>query len=817
MEEDKEHTEKPTKRKKRKWLRRLIYLFLVISIFFDAFLYFFATPVLKDYLQGKIHKKTQGLYHIDFDKISIELGTRSIGLENFKLIPDTVVYNELLKKGEAKSAIYQISTSSIELWGTGFFKLFFKRHFKAKELLIKNPVVDLKKLPSKNGKINKNRDFIHEDLFPSIEKHFDQLELKYINLENGKFHLSLNKDSVRNTSHYGFISISLERFLLNKKEFEQKSRLFYADDIQIAIEDYKLKLGDGIHAMFADSLFISTKESLLKINTFGIKPDIELPQYLSLLKSNYYYITTPEIKFRNFNISQLYFNQDVEIQNIIVESPKIKLINKLVKKKTSSKKETKEIDFYKLLKNKLNSISISTLDLKQANFSLHYSSHTEEPSYQVKNFNLNLFDFFLDKDSKNDQARILYSKNIRLNVDEFKTNIKNNTHELSTGKIKLHTDTRSLHVDNILLRPIKNKKAKSQITNIKLNNLDIKGADFYRFYHKKVLSLNSLSSNSSTVNITLYKSKGKKQKKQKKVLSALMGKFIKSLYIKNIDLKKAKFKISSYLKDSLLNRFEGKVNLKLNQFHLANTSGIKNNKPFHSEKFKLELSNYSQYLNDQLHILKVNEVYLSNTDSLIRLSKLSIIPKIRLHKQLSRYNKSKLIELYVKNSSVKGVDISKAYENKELTVNNISITRPSLKLLNFVDINIKADSSFNQDQLEDISLADSLVTDSLVTDSLLQKNTVVALLSDYFGKINIKAFSLKNGAFSFIDVDSLDKRDLIMKGKLSVTAENFDYDYESDIESYGFANSEDFDLTLDNFYRKVSNNRYQLKIKKAKL
>ena len=93
---EKEQTEKSPERKRRKWPRRLIYFFLVISIIFDVFLFFFATPVLKDYMQQKVQKKTQGLYRIDFDRISIELGTRRISLENFKLIPDTVVYNKLL-------------------------------------------------------------------------------------------------------------------------------------------------------------------------------------------------------------------------------------------------------------------------------------------------------------------------------------------------------------------------------------------------------------------------------------------------------------------------------------------------------------------------------------------------------------------------------------------------------------------------------------------------------------------------------------------------------------------------------------------------
>ena len=811
MEDNNEHKEKPAKKKKRKWLRRLLFFLLTIFILFDVFLFFLATPVLKDYMQEKVLQKTQGLYRIDFDKISIELGTRRISLENFKLIPDTAVYNELLKAGVAKPAIYHISTSSVELRGTRFYKLFFKRHFKAKEFLIKNPLVILKKAPSKNEKTNKNRDFIHEDLFLSIKKHFDQIELKYIKLENGKFHLSLNKDGNKNTTHYGFISIELDHFLLNKKEFEQKSRLFYADNIQISVDDYQLKLGDGVHIMYADRLSISTKESLLKINSFGIKPAIELPQYLSRLKSNYYYISTPEIKFRNFNISDLYFDQDIEIQSIIVESPKIKLVNKLVKSKTSSKKESKEIDIYKLLKSKLKSITINTLDLNQAQFSFHYGSHLQKPSFEIDTFNVSLSSFYLDEYTKNDQSRILHSKNIRLNINNFFARLMDNTHILSTGKINLHTDTRSLSAENISLTPLNNKSPKSQLLNVKLSSLDIKGADFYTLYHNNTFTISKLTAGNSSTNIKLFKKDDKVKNKSNKVLGSLMGTFMTSLYVRSIQLNKANFKINSYLKDSLLNEIKGKINLNLQRFYVESSDSIKNNKLFNSERFKLELFNYSQFLKDHLHILKVEEVYMSNTDSLVRISKLSIKPKIKTHQELAGYNKSKLINFHIEGSEVNGIDIPEAYENKDLTIKTILITQPSLELRNYVDLQLIKDTS----SIIELNKGTSQI-DSLLTDSLVHKNTITSLLSDYFERIKIGNFSLWKSNFKFIDIDSLNQKDLVMSGNLSATVKGFDYDYQMNTESYGFANSENFNFELDNFYRKVSDKRYLLKIKKAK-
>ena len=801
MEEEKEHIEKPKQKKHRKPLRRTLYVLLTLMILFDVFLFFFATTVLKDYLQEKVYQKTHGLYSIDFDRISVELGSRRISLENFKLVPDTVVYNKLLERGEAKSAIYQISTSSIELWGTGFYKLFFKRHFKAKELLIKNPVVVLKKVPDK--KHNKKRDFIHEDLFPSIEPYLDKLELKRIKLKGGKFHLSLEEDSIRNTSHYGFVSVDLTEFYLDKKVYRQREKLFYSSNIQISVDDYRMKLADGIHVLTADSLYISTDESLLKINTFEIKPEIELPQYLDNLKSNYYYVSAPEIKLRNFNISNLYFNQDVEIQNVIVESPKVKLINKLVPEKSSGKKEAKEIDFYILIKNKLKSISISTMGFNHADFKLFYGTQ-KYPVYTIGDANLNLYGIILDEHSGADKLRILYSRNIRINIKQFTARIKNNTHLLSTGKINLYTDTRSLHVENIRVKPLKNSAYKAQLLHFYLNKIDLKGTNFYKFYHDKVLVASSLVSGSSNINVRLYKKNKKLEEKSAGVISGLLGGFVDKLSIRNIYFREAGFKISSYTKDSLLNRFEGDVDIQLNRFLFLNALKIEKEKLFFSDKFKITLSNYSQILKDHLHLLKVDELYLSNSDSIINLSNLSIKPKIKLHKELIAYKKSKLINLLVEKSVIKGIDIQKVYADKDLLTQSVTIEQPGFELLNFTDV----DNRITYKQLE---------IDSLGVDSVVRKNTVTELLAGYFRHISINKLAVNNGFFRFVDVDSLNRRELTMGGNASVWVEYFAYDNRDSTKVNGFANSKGFNFELDHFYQKLMDKRYRLNINRVNL
>ena len=811
MEEKKDNIEKPVIKKKKKWLYRTIYVSLSIFILFDIFLFFFATPVLKDYMQEKVLKSTKGLYHINFDKISIEMSTRRIALTNFKIIPDTAVYNKLLIEGKAKSALYQISTNSIELWGLGFYKLFFKHHFKAKEFLIKDPVVYLKKLPFKDKtNSNKNRDFIHEDLFPLIKDYLNILEFKKINIQNGKFNLNLNKDSVRNTTHYGFLTIKLDNFILNQKEFKSNTRLFYADDIRISIDDYRLKLSDGIHILFADSIVISTKESLLKIISSNIKPIIELPQYLSKLKNNYYYLNISEIKLRNFNMYNLYFNKDIEIQNIIIDSSEIKYISKLKSKKTSTKKELNEIDIYKLIKNKLNSIKIGTLEFKKTDFELYHNSHLNDASYKINNLDLRLYDFALDEYSKDDLSRILYSKNIRLDIDNFSGSLMKNSHSLTTGKIKLYTDTKNLSIENVRIHPIKNKVRKPQLINIRLNNVSIENANFYKLFHKKEFKIGTLKADNSSTIINIFKGKKETKNKKANIVSKLTSSFIKSLYINLINVKKARFQIKTYKTGNLINKQKGEINLNLTSFYIDNANSNKKSRVFHSDKFSIELLNYSQNLKDNIHLLKVDNLYMSSSDSILKLSLFSISPQADSINKLRKAHKLKLLNINIKHFTASGINLDKAFNNKQLIVKDISIIKPTYKVFNFIDI--KNDSILTEEPV-----SDSLKTDSLLISKTLRKTTIVAILSNYFKNIDIGRFSFNKGSFRLLNIDSLNKKETISRGDISASIKQFKYDSDIEIDNYGFANSENFQFELNNFYQKISDNKYQLKIKKLRL
>jgi len=813
IEPQKDEKEPLTKKKKRNWFKKSVIALIAFFIFFELFLYFLATPVLKTYIQKKVQEKTKGLYYIDFDKIRFELTRRQIILDGFMLSPDTAVYNQLVKTDNYQAAIYDISIKTIELQGTGFYQLLYKQKLEVKEVLIIQPNISLKKLPSEKHEKNKSRDFIHQDLYPNINKYLNTLQIDYINIEDGRFRLRLSKDSLSRTSHYGAISMKLYDFYLDAQTYSKKDKLFYSNDIQIKIDNYRIRLSDGVHNFFAEDIYISTKENILKAKSVSIRPAHDLRKFDETLKADYYYFYSPEISFHNFNIANLYFNKNIEIQNIIVDEPKIKLVDvqkkglkeaKTIQETEKEENKTeKNKDLYKLIKNSLNSVSIKTLDLRHAEFEFFHESHLNKPAYRIKDFNLSLLNFLLDAHSADDKSRILYSKNIRLNLKDFKAKIINKTHNLRAKSLSIHTDTKSLYIKDLNIHPVKNTGILKQKMDIDIKDVKLSGTDFYRLMKRRELIIKKMILGYSNINIRTQKTEH--QEKPENFIDKLTNAFLKSLKIYNIQLKNSDFNIVEYQQDSILGSYKGKINFDIRYLNFfSNRSELK--KMFSIYGFKISLSDYIQQFADQVHVLKAQNILISNTDSLIEMKQLEIYPKVRSYSLLKNYKQADIIDLNIEKTALTGIDIQKIFLQKDLLIDKIIVEHPVFKAVHFPTIEKEIDTSLVVEIQE-------TEQDTLFKDTVLIPETLNGYLSKYFKNLQIKKLNIKKAGFSFSDADSLDNQSIKASGRFSLNFTDFKYDYYVDTINFGKTETGDFVMNVDDLFTKTSSKNYLLKIK----
>ncbi len=810
MEESINHTEPAKKKRRKRWWLKTIYILAATFLIIDAFLFFLATPILKTYLQNKVYQRTEGLFSINFEKISIELSTRRLAIKGFELTSDTAVYNHLLEKGEVKAALYNISCNSIELWGANAYRFFSKGKLKAKELKLVDPVIELKKLPNKDSLKQESRDFVHEDLYPAVSKYINEVDIKQIMLENGKFYLNINKDSLTNTTHLGYVSVHLYDFLLNEQQFAKNDKLFYATDLQLFLTDYKVSLSDKIHFIKADSIEISTKSSKLIAKNVGMQPINESNEFLNSVNRNYFKIIAPKIKLRNFNIHELYFKNDIKIGKIDITSPVVKVVNKL--KATTHKKntfnETMEIDLSKLIEGKLHSVKIDTFRIDNGKLNFYYQSWLRFPTYKANHFALGLFNFDLSKNSENNLSKIFYSDSIQLKLDTFSARLPDNTHSLFAKSINIFSGRKMMEATGLLLKPSGRRKNKNSL-NISIPMLKIVGTDFQRLYHKRILNIAGLYLSPSNFKLKLW------QKKQfendsidkKNPLSQLTTNFVRQLYIRNLNLRKSNFNIELFNEDSVSYNYKGEALFELKRFLITNsTFAHKKNPLFYSDQFRLVLKSYEQDLKDGTHVLKAKSIEVSNMDSLIEVAGLKIMPKDD-DKKLNIVTNSRIYDIDLIQAYVRGVDINKAYSDSNLIAKSISLLRPNIDISN----NIQPKSNNKRHSKTLLKRKKALA----VNDST-NVGTLKSIIGSYFKRIDIGTFNIDNANVRIANVDSTGKNDLMMSGKLSARLNKFYFNPQAKLSDKQISYSDNISFRINNFFSRLFKNNYQLKFKQAR-
>ena len=779
----------------------------------DFLLFFVATPMLKTFLQDRVLTQTKGLFTLNFENISIELANRRVVLKNFEMIPDSGVYQKLLKEEKNVPALYKISCKSVTLWRLSAYNLFVKSRLKARELKLTDLVIELLQLPNSKSNDAENRDFVHEDLYPSISNYLSELIIDEINVVNGKFNLNLNKNKDKKTTHVGFINIKLYRFLLNRQEYEMRNRLFFADDLQLNIDEYRINLSDNLHYIYAQDLTISTKESKLTAKNSGIAP-LNLPQSKDEeFSNNYYKVQAPFIEIDHFNMFELYFNQDINVGKVYIKKPKFSIYNVLRKNKElrTGISKSKELDLSKLIAGKLNSIQVDTFSVDDGKLNFYVNKIGEKPTYFAKSMSLGLYRFQLNAFTSNDLKKILYADDIVLNVKGFSTTLPDKTHSLDVASIDLSTYDKNFRAEGINLHPIDSSTGPTRLKMV-VPYIEIMGTDFYKLYHQRIFNISNLELGNSDfeLNFNSRKNGGIENEQQKNILTLLTANYLNQLSISNFNLRQSKFKIHTRVNDSLEYNYQGEAAFSLSNLFVDEESlNNPKSKLFYSDQFKLKLDNYQQDLKDQVHQFYAKSVEVSTSDSLIEITGLNIRKKDTDFSLFKGKHTKWIYDFNLIQVSIQGIDINKAYNDSNLVAHSVSVFRPVIRIEN--NVNIAKTLNIDSDSIG-YGLNERIKPMKRVN---FRESTINDLLASYFSSIHLNVFNIETADFALFDVDSTETKSLTTSGIFSAILSEFKL-LPKDSINPGISYSENISFRVKDYFTKVLNKRYQIKIKEVK-
>ena len=419
------------------------------------------------------------LHKLTIENFSLSTQQKQASIQNLHLFPVSKENIEKRLKEYNRSELYEFTIPELSFTNALFQKAFFNKKFHADLLTIKKPVIYYENFALL--KPYKKADF--EDLYFLISNYLDDISLDKVDIPDGTIQLINHSRKGKTISLDNHFSLGLENMLINKEQFGRK-KLLFSEEVEFSVRNHLIRLSDNVHVIKAGTVGFSTKRNEAYLTNAKMYPEPNSNNFSSINWN--FQLSIPEIRIKGIDIEELYFDQKITADNVMISSPEIKLYQK---NKNTKQSEFKGIIFP--LPKEIETISIGQFNLNNASLKI-FSELGQQPYLIVQS------------DLVMESQNILITKNETTNLTEFKRGKytaglfqfrftpRDNNQQISIEELNFSTSERHIIARQLTIKPktLNNQQDQFEmrIPSISMNGFDIdKAYRNYQYFFESII------------------------------------------------------------------------------------------------------------------------------------------------------------------------------------------------------------------------------------------------------------------------------------------------------------------------------------------
>lgn len=311
-------------------------------------------------------KTSDSLYHIEYSDFDLNIRSGNATLSDFKMVPDTSVYNKLVALKKAPDKLFILSVKKLSIKNIGA-----REAYKNKILNIDNISIDKPDLTI----ISKRYDFNKtvkvgkpKTPYAMIKSVFKQLRIDSVALTN----ISLNyidKDKGGKQSSLKNVDIGVSDIFIDSLSGDDPQRFYYTKGIDITIRDYTIKTPDSLYQVSLKKLYFSTAEKKIVLDKVAFVPRYNHSDFYRKKGSggDIYNLKFKQIAINGIDLQSIFRDQFLYAETINIGNPDIGIYsdNSFKGKKTSKIGK----DPHQALQNAPLSMNLKRINIKNAKIS----------------------------------------------------------------------------------------------------------------------------------------------------------------------------------------------------------------------------------------------------------------------------------------------------------------------------------------------------------------------------------------------------------------------------------------------------------------
>ena len=262
-------------RKRRKW--PFILLAIIVIIAGTAY-YFYSNylannrwkPILQNELQDLVRKSSDSLYHIEYSDFDLSITSGDASLYDFKLVPDTNIYNKLVAEKKAPDNLFILSVKKLSIKNVGARKAYQDKILTIGDISVEKPnltIISKRLAFNDTVKVGKPKTpyQIMKKVFKRME--IDSVSLKDISVD----YVNKNKPLVKHTA-LSHVDINVSDILIDSLSGADPKRFYYTNGINITVNDYRAFTPDSLYEAKLKKIYFSTSERKMILDKISFTP-----------------------------------------------------------------------------------------------------------------------------------------------------------------------------------------------------------------------------------------------------------------------------------------------------------------------------------------------------------------------------------------------------------------------------------------------------------------------------------------------------------------------------------------------------------------
>ena len=420
------------------------------------------------------------LHKLTVDNFYISTQKKHASVHNLHLFPVSKEDLEARLKQTKRSELYEFTIPELTFTNADFHNAFFNKKFRADLITIKQPTIYYENFSFLKSTIDK-ADF--KDLYLLISNYLDDIYLEKVDIPDGTIQLINHNKKGKTISLDNHFTLGLERLLLNKDQFGKK-KLLFSDHVDFAVRDHLIRLSDNVHVIKAGTVGFSTHRKEIYVTDAKMYPETTSKNFQNI--SWNIHLTIPEIRIKGISVEDLYFDQKIVADNVLISSPEIRLYQKTIKTKEI---DIKDIDFP--MPKEIENISMGKFSMNNATLKI-FSELGLHPYLLVESdLNMESQDVIIQKNSNNNKP-VFKSGKYTAGLFQFKFTPKVKNQQISIEELNFSTSEKHIIGKHLVIKPKERNNLQDQfemqIPSFSMNGLDIdKVYKNYQYFFESII------------------------------------------------------------------------------------------------------------------------------------------------------------------------------------------------------------------------------------------------------------------------------------------------------------------------------------------